>query len=302
MSLKLAKYQTIFDTVKDDPKLKEIIKEMFIQKQIEIAKANRKQKWDCLWDILPQECEEIILSHKENMEWDYISREYGKIPATTITRWMSANGIRSNLRTDYKDAFLWCMINRKNMRYGVYEQKIHNSRHDSETKHFRKLLKGLTDDGVENTGFLYESIKHLTLNDLKKHRADELETSKKKRDAKRKAQEEKPQKPSLAVGTLIAYNDCQAYDMSYRFLIIRGETKTKYRVEEVSNQTKVEENLLHTSGYGYGGYRSTTRCPKEGQTYEKHPNISKKMLSEFATRYDDKGDHWEKVYERVYYD
>ena len=300
MSLKLAKYQTIFDTVKDDPKLKEIIKEMFIQKKIEIAKANRKNKWDCLWDILPEDCQEIIMSHKENMEWDYLSREYGKIPATTITRWMSANGIKSNLRTEYKDAFLWCMINRKNMRYGVYEQKIHNSLQDCEARHFRKMLKGLTDDGVENTGFLYESIKHLTINDLKKYRADELETSKKKRDAKRKAEAEKPQKPSLAVGTLIAHNDCQSYDMSYTFLIIRGETKTQYRVEKVSNQTKVEE---HLTDVGYGGYRSTTRCPKEGQTYEKHPNISKKGVDEyFATRYDDKDDHWEKVYERVYWD
>ena len=148
---------------------------------------------------------------------------------------------------------------------------------------------------LDNIGFLSKVYKDITLDSLKDYRSEELAKNKAKRDAKRKAEEKKPQQPTLAVGTLIAVQLwCDDRD-KYRFLIIRGETKTQYRVEKISNQTFTHEHLNE----GFGGYRDTTRCPKEGQTYEKHKNISKKMKS---YDYEDTGDYYEVVKKLVWWD
>lgn len=291
MSLKLAKYQQMFDAVKDDTAVKEMVKMIFIEKQIEIAKAKKKQHFTNLWDDLPYDCQEIILSHKQDMEWGYLYREFGKYPMTTITRWLSANHVRVKLKAEHNIPLLWSMINRKHLDHAIADYKLSNGLwHNLQGQ---KMKERLIADGVENIGYQHEVYKDISLDSLKDYRREELVKNKAKRDAKRKEEEKKPQK-TLPIGTVII--------IANTFLIIRGETKTQYRVERISNQTRVEE---HLDGIGYGGYKITVRCPKEGQTYEKHPNISKK-LSEYElkdlTTYEDKGDYYEKVYERVWYD
>jgi len=297
MSLKLAKYQQMFDVVKNDIAVKEMVKMMFIEKQIEIAKAKKKQQFTNLWDDLPYDCQEIILSHKQDMEWGYLYEVFGKYPMTTITRWLSANHVKINMKAEHTIPLLWSMINRKDLNHAVADYKLSNGLwHNLQGQ---KMKERLIADGVENIGFQHKVYKDISLDSLKDYRREELAINKAKRDAKRKAEEKKPQE-TLPIGTLIAYRECQAYDSSYRFLIIRGETKTQYRVEKISNQTKQEENI---GNIGYGGFRNTTRCPKVGQTYEKHRNISKKLTKyelEDLTRYEDKGDYYEKVYQRVW--
>jgi len=298
MSLQLAKYQQMFDLVKDDSAVKEMVKMIFMEKQIEIAKAKKRKQYTCLWDLLPYDCQENVLSHKQEMEWGYLYREFGTYPMTTITRWLSANDVRVKLRAGNNVPLLWSMINRKDLNHAIADHSMRNE-WAWERKQGAKKKAKLVADGVENIGYQHEVYADITLDSLKDYRSEELAKNKAKRDAKRKAEEKKPQKPTLAVGTLIAVQLWDDHRDKYTFLIIRGETKTQYRVEKISNQTFTHENLTA----GYGGYRDTTRCPKEGQTYEKHKNISKKM-SGLALKqdYDDKEDYYEVVKEQVWWD
>jgi hypothetical protein len=301
MSLQLAKYQQMFDSVKDDIAVKEMVKMIFMEKQIDIAKAKKSTQYTCLWDLLPYDCQENVLSHKQDIEWGYLYGEYGKYPMTTIKRWLSANHVSVKLKAGHTIPLLWSMINRKSLNHAIADYALRNE-FEWEKRRGEKMKEKLIADGVENIGYEHEVYGDISLDSLKEYRSEELAKSKVKRDAKRKAQAKKPQQPTLAVGTLIA-TQLGAYTSGYTFLIIRGETKTKYRVEKISNQTNQEENI---GGIGYGGYRDTTRCPKVGQTYEKHSNISKKM-SEYALRdltecMRDTGDYYQAVYENVWSD
>lgn len=296
----LAKYQQMFDTVKDDIAVKEMVKMIFIEKQIEIAKAKKKKQNTNLWDILPYDCQESILSHKQKIEWGYLGKEFGKYPMTTITRWMSANHVRARVMAGNNIPFLWSLINRKNLQYAVAHYKT-RSQWSYVVGEGVRLEEKLIADGVENIGYQHEVYKDISLDSLKEFRSEELAKQKEKRDAKRK-EEEKKQKPTLAVGTLIAKR-LGHYSDERTFLIIRGETKTQYRVEKVCNQTVNVERWNHP--YSSGGIRYTTRCPKVGQTYVKHKNISKNMSEyelEYAQDYKDKGDYYEIVAERVWHD
>ena len=301
MSLQLAKYQQMFDSVKDDTAVKEMVKMIFMEKQIEIAKAKKSKQYTCLWDLLPYDCQENVLSQKQDMEWGYLYREFGTYPMTTITRWLSANNVKVKLKADHSIPLLWSMINRKDLNHSIADYKLRKCKWNWHNQQGERMKEKLVADGVENIGYQHEVYADISLDSLKDYRREELAKNKVKRDAKRKAEEKKPQQPPLAVGTLIAYRECQAYDSSYRFLIIRGETKTKYRVEKVSNQTKQRENI---GGIGHGGYRTTTRCPKVGQTYEKHPNISKKFTesAQFILQHyvKDMGDYYEVEESRVW--
>lgn len=300
MSLQLAKYQQMFDAVKDDTAVKEMVKMIFMEKQIDIAKAKKSKQYTCLWDLLPYDCQENVLSHKQEMEWGYLYREFGTYPMTSITRWLSANHVKIKLKADNTIPLLWSMINRKDINHSIADYKL-RSKWKHQNREGERMKAKLID--LDNIGFLSKVYKDITLDSLKDYRSEELAKNKAKRDAKRKAEEKKPQQATLAVGTLIAYRECKSYDSSYRFLIIRGETKTRYRVESVSNQTKTHE---HLDGIGYGGYRDTTICPKVGQTYEKHPNISKKFTesAQFILQHyvKDMGDYYQVVEEKVWND
>ncbi len=289
----------MFDAVKDDTAVKEMVKMIFIEKQIDIAKEKKSKQYTCLWDLLPYDCQENVLSHKQEMEWGYLYREFGKCPMTTITRWLSANHVKVKLKAENTIPLLWSMINRKDLDYAIADYKL-RSKWKWQNQQGERMKEKLI--AVDNIGFQHKVYRDISLDSLKDYRREELAKNKAKRDAKRKAEEKKPQQPTLPVGTLIAVYlwDDQLVSEKYTFLIIRGETKTQYRVEKISNQTHTHE---HLDGIGYGGYRDTTRCPKEGQTYEKHRNISKQMsVYELKQDYEDKGDYYEVVNERVWYD
>ena len=218
------------------PELKEKLKEEFYKQKIQEAKDKKKISIEFNWDDIPEEVEQIIIKYKEELEysgevWDekgYVCDAVKKynITGKSIKEYLfkvykNENGekIKSIMKpTYYINKFIWCMINKKSF----IEQKYYNNpgkKCEIADSEFLRITKNKSPSLEELIVF------------RQKQKKKQSEDRKAYNKAHAKYKDEEFKKLSkFKEGDLVYIGD--RYD-GYTALMITGETKTQYRVEQV---------------------------------------------------------------------
>jgi len=253
----------LIELINYSPELKKQLKENYYKIKIEEAKNKKKELADnknSLWELLPPDVEQKILSMKEEGDKIYISN---CITAYNLTMKSLEHYLFKVYRNEKREKlnkflainhnfkkFLWIMINNKEWSEHYYKHSF--SSYDETIKHWKDITKNKAPS-------LFELIEYRT-NEKKE------QSEKRKKQNKERAKEEI--KTDLKVGDLVYTYDrwnCEAF-------LITGETKTQWRVDLIEWDNTWHETIHQGLSKNY--FELDIR--ENNWVHKNHKNIGKK--------------------------
>jgi len=257
---------------------KAILKENFYKQKIEEAKnkkrttvyyKGKKFRFVFEWNKLPEEVQALIINFKEQMDVDYISEE---VSSNHLTH----KSLKEYLFREYKneigigleklpainwnfEKFIWIMINKKSCLEHYYSMNIGSNSYPATARDMLEITKNKSPSLKEYTIFRNKQRK----------KKSELRKTKKKIDTDYDSK--------FKIGDIVESKK-NRWDDPTAF-VIRGETKTQYRVEKIewSKEQFISDGTPDGAGVAYWGLYLD---PGRVWNTSKHKNIGKKMLIE----------------------
>jgi len=259
----------LMDFIDCSTELKKQLKEEFYQKKIQEAK-DKKNIPQFKWNELPLEIEQLIISHKENIELqedEFSTKGYIRdvIDANHLTRKSLEEFIFDEYRNENEEKissipniswnfakFIWIMINKKDFLQDYYPRQLGSKNYPRANKHFKRITKNKSPSLEKYIEFRNKQRKEIS--------------DKKKEKNKAKGDIESKFKKGDLVHSNIDYDKC--------CFIITGETKTQYRVEKIEWTSKYFDSDYSCSGSGTYIYKLNN----DESTWKKskHKNLGKK--------------------------